>query len=119
MIVGGHYLHADQSFNGSLKSVKFWAQEVAWPMPESAEASLGPKAGGHLPDGDSDAASCDTADVESWDAESWDAESSWDGLGLAPAGEREDAAAAGPDPEAPRAPRARPQQEPGGGPLLA
>ncbi|CAK0813441.1 unnamed protein product [Prorocentrum cordatum] len=33
MILGGHYLYADQEFNGSLSDVKLWNQEVAWPTP--------------------------------------------------------------------------------------
>jgi len=115
MFVGGHYLYADQAFNGSLKDVKFWTQEVAWPTPEDAETLPGPKAGEFHP-GDAASASWDT-DAESWDAESWD-ERSWDSLGLAPADDkRKDSAVApsetgkvaiGPDPECSHALQARP-----------
>jgi hypothetical protein len=87
MIVGGHYKYSDQSFNGSLRDVKFWIQEVTWPTLQNAETSLGPKAGGWSP-GDVDAVSLDTY-AESWDAESWD-EKSWDSMGLAPSDKYKD-----------------------------
>jgi hypothetical protein len=37
MIVGGHYLYADQAFHGTLRDIKVWNQEVAWPKQEKAE----------------------------------------------------------------------------------
>lgn len=40
MFVGGHYLYPDQAFRGSLRDVKLWNQEVAWPTLENARASL-------------------------------------------------------------------------------
>jgi len=46
MIVGGHYLYTDQAFNGSLRDVKMWNQEVPWSIMESAEAPHVPKGGG-------------------------------------------------------------------------
>jgi len=67
MIVGGHYLHTDQAFNGSLRDVKIWNREVVWPTLENAEAPLAPKVGGGVPD-DVDT----TLDAESLDAESLD-----------------------------------------------
>merc|ERR1719382_2019174 len=66
MIVGGHYLYIDQAFNGSLRDVKIWNQEVAWPTPQNAEAPLAPKVGGGVPD---DVAT--TIDAESLDAKSF------------------------------------------------
>jgi len=83
MIVGGHYLYTDQAFNGSLRDVKIWNQEVAWPTLENPEAPMVPKAGGGFPcDIDSVfAPSGKDKDVpiivlvESLDAESTDAES--------------------------------------------
>jgi hypothetical protein len=88
MIVGGHYLHTSQAFHGSLRDVKVWNQEVAWPAAESAEASLVPKVGGGAP-GDLDSVFApsgkdtdvpitflvESVDAESLDAESLDAES--------------------------------------------
>jgi hypothetical protein len=83
MIVGGHYLYTDQAFNGSLKDVRIWNQEVEWPTLENAQASLVPKVGGGFP-GDSDAVVPPTGEgkdvpivvlVESFDAEFSDAES--------------------------------------------
>jgi len=85
MIVGGHYLHTDQAFNGSLRDVKIWNKEVAWPTLKIAEAPMVPKAGGGFP-GDIDSVfgpSSKDRDVpivvrvlvESFDAESLDAKS--------------------------------------------
>jgi hypothetical protein len=114
MIVGGHYLYADQTFNGSLSDVKFWNQEVAWPTLENAETPIGPKVSGCVR-GDVDVVSRDT-DAESWDAESWD-EKSWDSLGLAAADQCKDVTVAssethkvanGLDPEISHAIQARP-----------
>jgi len=83
MLVGGHYLYTDQAFNGSLKDVKIWNQEVAWPTLEDAEAPMVPKAGGGFP-GDFDSVFApsgkgkdvpNTVFVEPLDDESTDAES--------------------------------------------
>jgi hypothetical protein len=40
MFVGGHYLYPDQAFRGSVRDVRLWNQEVAWPTLENAKASL-------------------------------------------------------------------------------
>jgi len=83
MLVGGHYLYTDQAFNGSLKDVKIWNQEVVWPTLEDAEAPMVPKAGGGFP-GDFDSVFApsgkgkdvpNTVFVEPLDDESTDAES--------------------------------------------
>jgi len=82
MIVGGHYLHTDQAFNGSLRDVKIWNKEVAWPTLKNAEAPMVPKAGGGFP-GDIDSVFGPSGKdqdvpivvrvlVESFDAESLD-----------------------------------------------
>ncbi|CAK0905976.1 unnamed protein product [Prorocentrum cordatum] len=83
MIVGGHYLYTDQTFNRSLRDVKMWNRELEWPMLGNAESSLVPKEGGWFPD-DVDTVLLSTRKgkdvsivglVESFDGESFDGES--------------------------------------------
>jgi hypothetical protein len=38
MIVGGHFQHSSQAFQGSLKNVKVWNEEVSWPTPSPVAA---------------------------------------------------------------------------------